>query len=84
VKIQAKPMESSSLRALSWTCSAISRNAASMLDWRRQAIAILFTGRPGSIELDGWLLVNHSGQHRFATLAALEQARSAEESARAP
>lgn len=44
---------------------------------------ILFTGRPGAIELDGWLLMSRSGQHRYATLAALEQARSVKESARA-
>ena len=51
---------------------------------RAGTTVILFTGRPGSIELDGWLLVNRSGQHRFATLAALEQARSAKEPVRAP
>jgi putative ABC transport system ATP-binding protein len=44
---------------------------------------ILFTGRPGAIELDGWLLMSRSGQRRYASLDALEQARSAKESARA-
>ena len=40
---------------------------------------ILFTGRPGGIELDRWLLMDHMRQQSFPTLHALEQARAASE-----
>ncbi|PAV70154.1 hypothetical protein WR25_21424 [Diploscapter pachys] len=44
---------------------------------------ILFTAKPGNIELDGWMLMDVVSQRRFSTLDALENARSAGEPARA-
>lgn len=36
---------------------------------------ILFTGRPGAVDLDRWLLMGAAHQRSFPTLAALEHAR---------
>lgn len=44
---------------------------------------ILFTAEPGTVELDGWMLMDGVSQQRFLTLAALDNALSAEEPARA-